>query len=311
MPDTDSGEFAEIVLERRNTQEWVLRYSLAFSLYQQLMLDLRRYSLKGELPKQESRRRAVLMVKEVHVPLGPFNFLEFAIGRTRQFSDLGGMLQAQAGRLASTLDEAIHLIHDDYREREWPKQKTVLQSAAERLTDLVDKNKDDMVGMLAERLAQTVPRKPLEIQLVPHAYVPSGAYSHPTVVDISRFRELDLVEVILHELAHVLLDESRHQNDTLSSCVFASCARAGKNERYALELLHLLVFHASGAIVQEVYAPDYEPYAKKKRIYQRIGRSLGSEFDPDDLEGTWQRWTRKELGLRETIDKLMELLKSG
>ncbi len=120
----------------------------------------------------------------------------------------------------------------------------------------------------------------------------TGAYSHPTVVSVETFRGLELVEVIVHELGHVLARDSKHHEGSLWMELAGQCRERERPVQFALQLFHLLLFHAGGEVVRGVLDREYVPIATRKRLYQKFGKTLGLTIDGERLEALCSCWGR-------------------
>jgi hypothetical protein len=225
----------------------------------------------------------------------------------RTVAELAERLRARTTEFAAALPAALQEVEQLYRETLWPGHRALLVEALEELERLLGPVKDRLLDLQATRLGVTPSAECLHVWLVPEIHEPTGAYSHPTVVDVARFRGLRLVEAVLHELGHVLAREDPGSGSAYAA-ITAACQRRGRSDRDAFQLFHLLLFHASGAVVQAEMSPDYLPYAREAGVYQRAATALRAELDAETVERIWSAWTSGRLPLAAAMQELVDAI---
>lgn len=282
---------ADAVILARGTAPAVrIGYSLPFSVYQYLMYLLR------QRPRDDGGGGAayaasVRRLRELYFPIGPFHVLELGAARAATSADFGAGLRARAAALADGIAAAVSEAEGAYRAQHWPEHGPRLAAALGRAGALLAPHKDELLARLAGALgtcAQPEGGEGYHVHLVPICHEPTGGYSHPTVVSVAEFRERCLVEAILHELAHVMMHEARDAAGTLFAAVEAACARRNRPVRVAMELLHLLVFHATGELTRAIYGEDHVPHARARGLYARAAALLRADLSEPVIAAIWE-----------------------
>jgi hypothetical protein len=309
MDDTDIGTDAgTLVITGAKAPRLEFGFSLGFSLYQHVM-SVARSVRPGSGGETVDARwlAAATKLSELYFPLGPLNYFEFAMLQAGTVAELAEGLRARTTEFATALPAALQEVEQLYRETLWPGHRALLAEAAGELERLLGPTKDRLLDLQATRLGVTLTSSHLQITLVPGTHEPTGAYSHPTVVSVSKFRGLRLVEAVLHEVGHVLSSNDAGPGSTYGA-IRAACERRGRSDRDASQLFHLVLFHASGALVREELSPSYVPYASELGIYQRVATALRADLAVETVERIWSAWTRGELPLatamQEFVDKI-------
>ena len=281
-------------------------FSLGFSLYQYVM-GVARSVLPGggQAPIDDRLLAAAAKLSALYSPLGPLNYFEFAMLSSRSVAELAEGLQARTTEFATALPAALQEVEQLYRENLWPRHRALLAEAAGELERLLGPAKDRLLHLHATRLGVAPAGLCFQVTLVPEIHEPTGAYSHPTVVSVGRFRGLRLVETVLHELGHVM---ARHDPGPGSAygAIRAACQRRRRSDRDAFQLFHLLLFHASGVLVREELSPGYVTFASEVGMYQRIASALQARLAPDTVERAWSAWTSGDRPLAAAMQELVD-----
>jgi hypothetical protein len=286
----------------------ILTYSFGNSLYHRVVSHARNFRLSGDCPVNEWHS-AVSRVADLYLPLGPFNWFEYAILRSENLQDMQFRLNERAVLFAREMGSALGSVADDYILRFWEDDRRALDDALSGLYDQLCSTKDSLLSGLAQQLNLHYDGTPLEVTLVPHSHEPVGAYSHPTVIGVDRFQGHSLIEALLHEIGHVATASGRRKTHGGFSEVRAVCKRLGRNERFAAEVFHLLLFHAAGATVRTVFDESYVTLATRQKIYESLGKKLGTRLSEEDVELILRRRERGEISLEDATEEINELLK--
>jgi hypothetical protein len=259
-------------------------YTFAFSLYQHVLARAGGRSAEGAAPVSvgAGERAARLML-----PLGAQRFFEYSLLEAGTVTGMAQALRERARIFADDLAAMLAAAETSYRRREWADDERLLDEAVGDVERLLGPHKDELISMQLDRLSLGQTPEVLHVALVPVSYERTGAYSHPTVVSVGSFRGLRLVEAILHEVTHVAADLNRDEPRTAHSLISRYCRLKGRPTRDAFALFHLLLFHASGALVREVLSPDYVPYAAAEGIYERTGALLRARITEKTMADIW------------------------
>ncbi|WP_156041599.1 hypothetical protein [Chondromyces apiculatus] len=299
IPDRDV-----VVLGAGATPALSLGYSLPFSVYQHLM-HLVRQPLQQDVDVTTAFAVAVARIRAVYLPIGPFNALEFGAAGAATSADLGAGLRARAAVIADAIGTATAEAEGAYRAERWPEHGPMLVEALERAHALLAPHKDELLTRLASALGVEAQTESYEVHLVPVCHEPTGGYSHPTVVSVAVFQGLHLVEAILHELAHVMMQAGREEPGALAAALGAACRRRKRPARLALELLHVFVFHATGEIVRERYGAEHVPHAQARGLYARASALLRAEVSEHVIGEIWaQRQEGPEVIAERLLDRV-------
>lgn len=280
---THTPRIGELVLPAAGTPRLRLSYTFHFCLYQSLLRMTREHSLGLSRP-EAGWRSAVQRLSAVYLPLGPFNFLEYAIARARSAEYLSRELGTRAAEQATAIAEAVSEMEKLYERDLWPQHGAKLAAALDQLRRPLTAHKDDLLERLADRLWAREHPESYEVLLVADCHEATGAYSHPTVVSVETFAGMALVEAIVHELAHVLAQHTKEQEGSLWAELVRQCQERERPVRFTAQLFHLLLFHAGGEVVREVMDRDYVPYVVRNRLYEKFGTALGFPVDGERLE---------------------------
>ena len=286
-----SGECAEVLISGRETPCVRVGYSCAFSLYQTILaLGSGRDETDLGLPPDPLWRRAAAQAGHLRSPLGPFNYFEFALVRAVGPDDFRLALAARAQEFARELSDALASVAALYRREVWPKHQALLDTALEELVTLMEPRKDRLLGEIAALLGVTARPAECIVTLVPTCHIRMGGYSHPTVLDVTRYHGSQLLEALVHELAHVLA-ASAVGGEGSSYTLFREAIRSrGWTEQEAAELFHLVIFHISGRVVRNSGLPDHRPIGEQREVYSRVQRRLRATLTPSAIDTALSRW---------------------
>jgi hypothetical protein len=283
IPDSDT-----VILARGAAPAVRIGYAFPFSVYQHLMHLLRQPP--GDDGGGGVYAAPVQKLRALYFPIGPFNVLELGAARSATTAELGAELRARAAALAQGIAAAVSDAEAAYRAQHWPEHGPMLAAALGRAHALLAPHKDELLVRLADALgirAQPDDCAGYEVNLVPICHEPTGGYSHPTVVSVAVFHELHLVEAILHELAHVMMHGAREAAGTLAAAMTAAAARRNRPARVAMELLHLIVFYATGELVRERYGEHHVPHAHARKLYARAAALLRANVSEQSIAAIW------------------------
>ena len=281
----------------------VLQYNFWSSLYHRVVRQARDFRLSGRTG-DSGWTAAVERVAALYVPLGPFSWLEPPLSHVDSEAALRTVLNDRASWLAGELAEALASVADDYERGLWKADRDTLDQSLRELHSSLHPVKDDLLATLGRLLGLELGEDPFEVLLVPICHEPVGAYSHPTVIGVDRFKGMSLVEVVLHELSHVAASRALPQANGGFAAIRTACKRLGRTEHFALELFHLIIFHASGQLVRSVLEPGYATLASRRNIYDKLGAKLGSRLTENDVQIIWNRRERGTIGLGVVVDEL-------
>lgn len=222
------------------------------------------------------------------LPLGALNLLEPALLPPEDASGAGAALRSRAETLAEALAGALAETEAAYRRELWPGHAAAVRDALAEVAPALDRHADALLRALQERLAVSRTPSPYLVALVPVCHEPAGAYSHPTVVSVARFRGLALVEAILHELGHVLAELNRDDPRSFVAVARAAAAEGGHPPAVALRAVHLLLFESAGELVRQHCDPDHVAHLDRQ---PRVGRALAG--DPARLERMRAAWRER------------------
>lgn len=288
----------------------ILRYNFWTALYHRLVAKARDFRISGRC-SDANWAGAVREVAALYVPLNPFSWLEYALSSVDNVEALQDGLSDRAVRLAAGIGNALASVADDYRARLWDDDYATLNQALNELHNHLYPVKDVLLTKLASQFDVDLGSASYEVSLVPHCHESVGAYSHPTVIGVDRFTGISLLEVLVHELGHVAVDRAGRVEVGGFASVRAACERLGRTERFALELFHLVLFHASGQLIRSVVDPNYQTLASRRNIYAKLGLKLGARLTEHDVQAIWNRREKGEIGLDVVIEELDSKLKSG
>ncbi|HEX2254682.1 MAG TPA: hypothetical protein VHQ65_15555 [Thermoanaerobaculia bacterium] len=280
---TTVPRFGQILTPAGRTVPLRVSYSAPFCLYQLLLSRTRQHSV-GAAEPEPVWLEAVRTLSRVYLPLGPFNYLEFALASAESSDSIPARLEHQGAELGARIAEVVTANQTMYERSLWPRHQAELEIAIGGLAELLDPHKDALLEALACRLGVTEHPAGYEVHLVAECHEPTGAYSHPTVVSVQRFAGLALVETLVHELGHVLAHHAKHTGGSLWQELSKECWRRGRPRQFALQLFHLLLFHAGASVVREVVDRDYRPQAVEHRLFEKFSRVLGVTVDQAVLE---------------------------
>lgn len=289
----------------------VLTYGLASSLYHRLVGRARQYRLSG-INDEPSWDAAVRKVADLYIPLGPFNWLEYGLSRASDAVSAQAALDSRALLLARELGAALGSVAEDYERRLWQEDRAALDVVVHDLAGHLQPAKDKLITSLAFELGLDVGDAPFEVTLVPRCHEPTGAYSHPTVIGIDRFRGTSLIEVLLHEVGHVAASR-RLPSEAKGGfpAIRSACSRLGQDSRVALEMFHLLLFHATGQLVRLTVDPEYTPFAVDRRVYHGIAAKLGTKLTEREVEEIWSHRRRGEIDLDTAVRQLVTIMEAN
>ncbi len=288
----------------------VLCYSFGSSLYHRLVAQAREFRLLGR-SSEPSWDAAVRRVADLYLPLGPFNWFEYPLLRAENVSELSAALKDRTALFAQEFGEALASVADDYRTRFWEEDHTTLDHTLDDLRGRLSSVKDTLLTGLARQLELALGSTPFEVTLVPHCHEPTGAYSHPIAIGVDRFAGASLVEVLLHEVGHVAASRTHTEREGGLASVRTACERRGRTEHFALELFHLILFHAAGQLVRSVCDSSYTTLASRRNVYARLGAKLGSQLTERDVQVIWNRRERGEVELDAVVEELNARLKEA
>ena len=289
----------------------VVAHSFNSALYHQLMIHVRRFRLSGKI-ERPAWDQAIRRVARIYLPLGPFHWFEYAIAGAADNASLRTALDDRAAHFARELGEAMASVADDYRCNNWAIDRPELERVQHELVAAIGTVKDALFTELGRQLELGLGSEPLEFMLVPHCHEPTGAYSHPTVIGIDRFAGHSLIEVLLHEAGHVAAARSAEGQPDGLERIQGAAARLGLSEGVALELFHLLLFHAAGALVRACFDMNFATVASRLNVYAKIGAKVGFRgLSEADIDAIWGRRQRGETGLDEVVQQIHACLKKG
>jgi hypothetical protein len=245
----------------------------------------------------------------LYVPLGPFSWLERSLSHVENETALRTVLNDSASWLAGELADAMASVADEYERGLWKADRDALDQSVRELHSSLYPVKDVLLSELGRLLGLELGTNPFEVLLVPICHEPVGAYSHPTVIGVDRFKGISLLEVLLHELSHVAASRELPPVTGGFAAVRTTCKQLGRTEHFALELFHLIVFHASGQLVRSVLEPGYSTLASRQNIYAKFGVKLGSRLAENDVQIIWSRRERGTVGLDVVVQELDARLK--
>jgi len=273
-----------VVIEGDRPPRVEVSYTFAFSLYQRVLARAGEPGPETASPVSvaTSERAAKLML-----PLGAQRFFEYSLLETRTVSGMGQALRERARIFADDLAGVLSSAEASYRRRQWAEDERVLDEALGDVERTLGPHKDELIPIQLHRLSLVETPLVFQVALVPVSYERTGAYSHPTVVSVGRFRGLRLIEAILHEVTHVAAELNRDEPRAAHALISRYCRLKGRPPRDAFALFHLLLFHASGALVREVLSADYVPYAKAEGIYERTAALLRMPITEDAVAEIW------------------------
>ncbi len=307
LKSTDS---AAVEIPAGNAPRVILRYSFGSSLYHRLVAQARDFRLLGRT-SEPGWDVAVKRVADLYLPLGPFNWFEYSLSRAENVVDLRAALDERAAFFARELGDALALVADDYQTGLWEKDRVTLDQSLSELQVRLSPVKNALLTGLARQLGLDLGSSPFEVTLVAHCHEPTGAYSHPTVIGVDCFEGTSLVEVLLHELGHVAASHDYTKQDSGFASMRAACKRLGRNEQFALELFHLILFHVAGQLVRSVCDPSYTTLASRRNLYTKLGTKLGARLTEHDVQTIWGRLERGEAGLDMVVEELNARFKEG
>jgi hypothetical protein len=307
-----SDECAEVLIAGREPPRVRVGYSCTFALYQVVVaLGSGRNEADLGLPPDPRWRRAAARAGDLRSPLGPFNYFEFALVRAAGLDDFRRTLAARALEFASELSDALASVDELYRREVWPAHQASLDAALKELAALLKPRKDRLLGEFAALLGVTARPAECVVTLVPTCHIPMGGYSHPTVLDVTRFRGSQLLEALVHELAHVLA-ASAPDGTGASYTVFRDALRSrGRSEREAAQLFHLVIFHTSGRLVHRSGLPDHRPIGEERGVYGRVQRRLGTTLTPAAIDLALSHWQDSATDLPGAMAELADALPRG
>lgn len=284
-------------------------YSLTFSLYQTVCaLAAGTPESALGLSPDPRWRLAADRLRALDSPLGPFNYFEFAVLETADMDGFRHELGARAARFAEEFSDALSLVFDLYRRDVWPTHEKLLGAALKELAGLLVPRKDDLVDRLADFLNQTARPQECLVTLVPVCHVRVGGYSHPTVLDIGSFQGSQLLEAIVHELAHVFLALSRDSDESAILLFREAVRKRGYPDRVASDLFHLVMFYASGRIVTSSGLPDHRPVGTERDVYGRAARHLGVILTTGSIGRSLSRWESGTIDLPQAFGEMADSL---
>lgn len=264
-----------------------LSYSMVFSLYQHL-IRLSKLSLETEsIPTSSAWSAAASRVSQLSLSLGPLNFFEVGSADARTVEEFQERLKQRTNFFVQEMVAAMEDVEEDYRYSLWTEHRELLAEALKDLRGMFAPQKDRLLIQLSDWFNIRSQPESYSVYLVPDCHEPTGGYSHPTVISVSKFKSLDLIEVILHELTHVMAHHNRTDSKSAFRLIEKRCTDYRLPIRVALELFHLLIFHASGALIREVYGTDYVPYARRRKIYARTSTILRTNLSEEVVEIQW------------------------
>jgi len=298
----------ELVLSAGSTAPLLVSYASHFCLYQLLLKMTRERSL-GLFRPEAGWLSAVQRLAAVYLPLGPFNYLEYAVARAASSDHLAPALGERAAELGAAIAGSVAEMEALYERDLWPRHQAKLAAALDTLRPLLTAHKDSLLEQLAGRLWAGRHPERYEVLLVADCHEPTGAYSHPTVVSVETFGGLELAETIVHELAHVLAQHAKDDEGSLWAELSRQCRERGRPIQFALHLFHLLLFHAGGETVREILDPEYVPHTTRKRLFEKLGKTLGIAADGERLERLCSSWqpgvTAVGVAVRALLDDLL------
>lgn len=247
---------------------------------------------------------------QLYKAVGGSQYLEFGIAGSETVAQAADGVRARATSLADSVVGALTRAEDDYRRVAWPADHKVLHAALCQAADLLAAHKDALLLLQGERLGLRHEESQYDVFLVSRMQEPTGAYSHPTVINVRKFDGLPLIETIVHEITHVLAFSNRGNAHSVFTQLEKIGAERGIAEQTVRQIAHLLMFYASGSLVNEVVSSSYVSYADANGIYQRVA-ARGGPAIRDRLAEVWNSVRAGECDAVASASELITAVREG